>query len=68
MSTSENYPFMVETHMTPESRSQMNGSLERAQPWKQFVKVTEGEPVAFVGDNKNIRMKEGRVDGKNIGG
>lgn len=68
MSTPEKNPSMMETDMTPKSRDKFDESFGRAQPWKQFVKVTEGEPVAFVGNNKNIRMKEGRVDGKDIGG
>lgn len=68
MSTPEKDSSKINTDLNPKSRDKLDRSFGRVQPWKEFVKVTEGEPVAFVGNNKNIRMKEGRVDGKDIGG
>ena len=68
MSSSDKNPSVGETNMAHASKDQMSGSFDRDQPWKKFVNVSECVPVAFVGDNKNIRMKEGRVDGKDIGG
>ena len=56
------------TAETNSAASQTGQRAERIQPWKEFVQISQSKPMAFVGENKNIRMKEGRVDGKDIGG
>jgi len=44
------------------------GQALRKQPWKEFVAVPEKTEVAFAEGNGGIRMIEGRVDGKGLGG
>lgn len=41
----------------------------REQPWKKFVTVSEKQSEVVFSDAKhNIRMVDGRVDGKGLGG
>lgn len=41
----------------------------REQPWKKFIDVPQKTTnVTFSDENKNIRMIDGRVDGKGLGG
>jgi hypothetical protein len=43
-------------------------STELIQPWKQFITVKETEHAKFVDGNNCIRIVDGRVDGKKLGG
>jgi len=39
-----------------------------AQPWKEHVQFKVPQTVNFVGEVGNIRLIDGRVDGKVVGG
>ena len=39
-----------------------------AQPWKEFVTVAEPGPMTLTGEGSSIRLIDGRVDGKVVGG
>ncbi|UKZ69760.1 uncharacterized protein TrAtP1_010764 [Trichoderma atroviride] len=38
------------------------------QPWKGYVQIKAPEAINFAGDTGNIRLIDGRVDGKVVGG
>lgn len=54
---------------SPDAPATSSGETARDQPWKKFVQVPEKKTeVIFSDDKQNIRIIEGRVDGKGLGG
>jgi len=74
MSSSAETPRNVNLNQTakgvdmPPVNEMSTAQASRKQPWKEFVAVPEKTQVVFAESNGGIRMIDGRVDGKGLGG
>jgi len=69
MSTNDSSSMpMDNSQRTPDTTIKSSDADQREQPWRRFVSVPQKQPLAFVAENRSIRMIDGRVDGKGLGG